>query len=143
VIGTTLEGLLQAPTPCLGLDIDDTITADPSAFERLSTSVLAGGGRVVIITSRSEQARSETLSELAVYGIRFNALYFLPSMDAGADSCPHTDLNWFDRYLWHKIRIAHECGVTHFIDDDQRVIDLFRRYAPEIEAIAFALTALR
>lgn len=129
--------LLEVIIPCLGLDIDDTITADPPAFEKLASSVLGSGGQVVIITSRSEQGRSETLNELAGYGIRFSALHFLPAMDAGAGSCPHSDLNWFDRYLWHKVKIAQGCGVTHFVDDDPRVIELFRRYAPKIEVIAF------
>ncbi len=121
--------------PCLGLDIDDTITAAPAAFERIARSVMDSGGRVVVITSRSEQARIETRRELAGFGIRFNALHFLPPVDAGIDGCPDTDLNWFDRYLWNKVNIAQSCGVTHFVDDDQRVIELFLKYAPDIEVI--------
>jgi hypothetical protein len=136
VTETSAQVVLRAPITCLGLDIDDTITADPVAFAKLASAVLEAGGRVVIITSRSEQARTETRRELDRHGIRFNALHFPPSMDTGVKDCPHNVLSWFDRYLWHKVKIAQECGVTHFVDDDQRVIDLFRRYAPEIEAIA-------
>jgi len=130
-----LEHLLESAIPCLALAIDDTITVDPPAFAKLASSVLDAGGRVVIITARPEQSRSATRRELDDYGMRFNALHFLPSMDAGVKACPHTDLNWFDRYLWHKVKIAQQCRVTHFIDGDPRVIDLLKEFAPEIEAI--------
>ena len=117
---------------CLGLDIDGTIAAAPALFARLSQFVRDSGGRVVVITSRSLQAQKETVVELAGYGLDYSALHFLPSIDEGARLCPHRDLDWFQRYLWAKVAIAEDCGVTDFVDDDPRVIDLFSRFAPQI-----------
>ena len=118
----------------LGLDIDGTITADSPRFAQLASAVLDSGGRIVVITSRSIVARTETMRELASYRLRYSALHFLPSIDEGTRLCPHHELDWFSRYLWGKVAIADNCGVTDFVDDDPRVIDLFRRYSPHINA---------
>lgn len=117
---------------CIGLDIDGTITAAPTRFAQLATAVFDRGGRVVVITSRSVQGHAETVLELAGYGLRYSELHFLPSLDDGANNCPHKELDWFSRYLWCKVAIAGAAGVTEFVDDDPRVISLFRRFAPQI-----------
>lgn len=41
----------------------------------------------------------------------------------------------FDCHAWLKVDYAQRFRLTHFIDDDQRVIELFQRYAPEIEMV--------
>jgi hypothetical protein len=119
---------------CIGLDIDGTITAAPTQFAHLARSVLAFGGRIAVITSRSDVARGETTRELASYGLQYSALHFLPSIEDGTRLCPHAELDWFSRYLWCKVAIADDCGVTDFVDDDPRVISLFRRFSPQINA---------
>lgn len=118
----------------IGLDIDGTITADPPLFAQLASSILDAGGRIVVITSRSNVARKETALELAGYRIQYSALHCLPSIDEATRLCPHHELDWFSRYLWCKVTIADDCGVSDFVDDDPRVIDLFRRYSPHINA---------
>lgn len=119
---------------CIGLDIDGTITAAPTEFARLARSALESGGRIVVITSRSIVAREETTTELAGYGLAYSALHFLPSIEEGTRLCPHAELDWFNRYLWCKVAIADDCGVTDFVDDEPRVINLFHRYSPKINA---------
>ena len=119
---------------CIGLDIDGTITAAPTWFAQLARSVLESGGRIVVITSRSDVAREETTRELASYGLQYSALYFLPSIDEGKRLCPHVELDWFSRYLWCKVAIADDCGVSDFVDNDPRVISLLHRYSPQINA---------
>ena len=57
--GATLEELLNASIQCLWLDIEDTITTDPAAYERLSSAALKLGGHVVVVTSRLEQASDQ------------------------------------------------------------------------------------
>ena len=119
---------------CIGLDIDGTITSAPGQFAQLARSVLESGGRIVVITSRSIVALRETTTELARYGVAYSALHFLPSIEDGARLCPHHELDWFNRYLWCKVAIADDCGVTDYVDDEQRVVDLFHRYSPQINA---------
>ena len=48
--------------------------------------------------------------------------------------CPHGDLDWQNQYLWQKVAYAKAAGVTEHHDDD-RVIPLFKRFAPEIRMI--------
>lgn len=111
---------LRLPEGCkgLGLDIDDTITAWPAQFSMMSHEAKRLGIRVVIITSRSEQGRRETVKELNEMGIYYDALRFLPAMSWANEHCPHKHLNWYQRWLWYKIKIAQDEGVTHFFDDD-------------------------
>ena len=121
IINPAEQGVeLKLPEGCkaLGLDIDDTITAWPAQFSAMSNEARQLGIRVVIITSRSEQGRRETVGELNELGIHFDALRFLPAMSWANEHCPHRHLNWYQRWLWYKIRIAEEEGVTHLFDDD-------------------------
>lgn len=120
----------------IGLDIDDTITADSEYFVALSNLIYAQGGKVVIISSRMDipEIRSETKIELASYGIRYDALYLFKSMD-DMPECPHEELDWQDQYLWQKVAFARSTGVSVHYDDDDRVLDLFRKYVPEIEVV--------
>lgn len=118
----------------LGLDIDDTITAAPQFFARLSRLWRADGREVYIISTRTDSlaARSETVRELHSYGVEFDGLYLLPSAEQAKAACPHPTLDWYQRYLWQKVALAQQLGVTVFFDDDEKVIMLFRQFAPEI-----------
>ena len=46
----------------LGLDIDGTITADPMFFRERAAAVIKGGGQVHVVSSRSPEARVETMT---------------------------------------------------------------------------------
>jgi hypothetical protein len=116
----------------LGLDIDDTITADPAGFARIAERVLAGSGEVHVVTSRSAQGRKETIAELADYGLRYDKLYFLPPMSMANLVCPLPQLDWYSKFLWCKLDYAQARGLECFVDDDDRVGRLFRELAPEI-----------
>lgn len=116
----------------LGLDIDETITAAPELFAEIAKSCRLNGGQVHLVTSRSALGRRETVDELYAYGVQFDALHFLPEMARANSDCPHTDLDWFQRYLWQKVAYAKRQGLMHFVDDDTKVIALFNQFAPEI-----------
>ena len=120
----------------ISLDIDDTITAYPEQFSKLSRQTYAQGGEVVIISSRMDtpEIRSETEIELAGYGIRYDSLFLFKSMDE-MPVCPHGDLDWQDQYLWQKVAYANVARVSVYYDDDDRVLALFRTYAPAIEVV--------
>jgi hypothetical protein len=121
----------------LALDIDGTITSDPDFFARLAQDVIRGGGEVHVVSSRSPEARRETLSELSQFGIRFSALHLIPTISAAQSLCPHRELDWFQRHLWLKVDYALANGITHFVDDDRKVLALFARFAPSVAAIDF------
>ena len=105
----------------LALDIDGTITADPQFFSNAATRVLRDGGQVHIVTSRSEQGRGDTISELKGYKIPYSALHCLPSISAAQTLCPHKQLDWYQRHQWLKIAYALNEQITHFVDDDPKV----------------------
>lgn len=119
----------------LGLDIDDTITKFPERFSRLSIEVKNLGGSVHIVSSRSDEdfVRTETKKELEKLGIQYDKLYLLPAMSIAEKICPHKELDWYQKYLWMKVKYCKENGIDNFYDDDEKVIALFKRYAPEIE----------
>jgi len=121
----------------LALDIDGTITSDPDFFARLVQDVIRDGGEVHVVSSRSPEARRETLSELSQFGIRFSALHLIPTISAAQTLCPHRELDWFQRHLWLKVDYALANGITHFVDDDRKVLALFARFAPSVAAIDF------
>ena len=125
---------LVLPEDCrlLGLDIDDTITAHPRAFAEMTREAADRNVPVVVITSRSEAGRPETIVQLRELGIRYGQMHFLPAMSFAEQHCPHRELDWYQRYLWFKVHFAQQEGVTHFYDDDPKVEALFLRYAPEI-----------
>ncbi len=60
----------------IGLDLDNTITSNPTSVEffRILTKALIGDNNICIITDRDPAKREETEEELAVLGIRFNKL---------------------------------------------------------------------
>lgn len=120
----------------LALDIDGTITTDPPFFSLIAKKVMQSGGDVHVVSSRSPEGRSETLEELKDYGIVFSALHLLPHISTAQSLCPHSGLNWFERHLWLKVDYALANEITHFVDDDPKVLALFARFAPAVVAIA-------
>ena len=61
----------------LGLDIDGTITADPVFFGELASTVIKNSGQVHVVSSRSPEARVETVTELRESGISYSTLHFV------------------------------------------------------------------
>lgn len=122
----------------LGLDIDGTIAADPAFFADISRLVLKSGGEVHVVSARSAEGRYETTEELAEFGVRFSALHLLPPISAAQALCPHKDLDWYLRHAWLKVDYALVNGISHFVDDESKVLALFARFAPGVSAISFA-----
>lgn len=121
----------------LGLDIDGTITSAPEYFSMLSRVWRDAGRQVQVISSRSDclESRSETLKELRRLGIAFDELHLLRPPGSELTPCPYKGLDWFQVYLWQKVTIARLVGASIYFDDDERVLWLFRRYAPEIRIV--------
>ncbi|MSQ51673.1 MAG: hypothetical protein EXR28_07275 [Betaproteobacteria bacterium] len=121
----------------IGLDIDGTITADPQFFAGIAQRWLVAGREVHVVSSRSPEARPETLLELREFGISFTDLYLCPTDSEAWTLCPHTELDWYRRHLWLKVGYALAQGITHFVDNDPMVLDLFERYAPQVNAFSY------
>jgi hypothetical protein len=125
------------PDSALGLDIDGTITSAPEYFSALSRRWRSAGGKVQVISSRSDclESRIATLKELPCLGIEFDELHLLRSPGKELTPCPYGNLDWFQVYLWQKVAIAQSVGASVYFDDDEKVVWLFRRYAPEIRIV--------
>ena len=121
----------------LGLDIDGTIISAPEYFSMLSRAWRDAGRQVQVISSRSDcqESRSETLNELRRLGIHFDELHLLRPPGRELTPCPYKNLDWFQVYLWQKVAIAQQVGVSTYFDDDEKVLWLFRGYAPEIRIV--------
>jgi len=122
-----------SPSTCLGLDEFWTIRVNPAYFAGLAAKVKENGGRVVVIVQRQPAEHAGVLPELEGYGLRYDAIGFLPNWLEALDACPYPDAMCpIGRYLWHKVRIAEENGVTHYVDDDAEVRNLFRVLLPNV-----------
>ena len=119
----------------IALDIDGTITKIPALFRALSRSVRLEGGRVYIVTSRSRTAEveAETRKELRSYGVEFDELCIIADQKDDYLPCPHDDLDWYQKYLWQKVRVCLDREVDVIFEDDVKVIDLFETHAPRIQ----------
>ena len=119
----------------IGLDIDDTITAQPALFAALSRA--PGVRRVVVVSTRTDlpEARRATEEELRGLGIRYHLLHLLPGQAVAEGRCPHVELDGYRQYLWQKVDFCREQGVEVMFEDDDKVIALFHRYAPEIGVV--------
>ena len=119
----------------LGLDVDDTITAAPEFFALLTKAVRQAGGRVCIVTRRGNlpEVVEATRVELEDYGIEFDEINCIPDKKDEYISCPHEDLDWYEKYLWQKVAICEARNVDVLFDDDPKVVRLFARYAPWIQ----------
>ena len=110
-----------------------TITSDPPFFAAVAAKVRHSGGRVIVIVSRSTDERASTAQELAKYGLEYDDLIFLPPIEQAVEACPHKEeLGYYRSYLWHKVHIAEQAGATHFVGQEPLVIELFRRFLPNV-----------
>ena len=119
----------------LGLDIDDTITACQGLFSVMTEAVKQKGGQVHIISSRTDdpKVRRITEDELVDLGIRYDVLYLLPHSSEAMKTCPHKELDWYEKFIWQKVDYCKREKITIFFDDEKKVINLFQRFAPEIK----------
>ncbi len=116
----------------IGIDIDGTITLDPNFYSGFSHACRRNGVIVHIVSARPREFLSGTEEELQELGIIYDELHLLPSMEEAIALCPHSKIDVFDRHFWMKVQYATSRGLSHFIDDNERVLDLFREYAPEV-----------
>ena len=116
----------------IAFDIDDTITAMPELFAALSTS--HGAGKVIIVSSRTNNAEvlRATREELHGYGVRYDRLYLIDDAAVARERCHHAELDWYQKYLWQKVEVCLLEKIDVVFEDDLKVIDLFKRYAPAI-----------
>ena len=122
----------------IGIDIDGTITLDPNFYSEFSHACRRNGVSVHIVSARPREFLSGTEEELQELGIVYDELHLLPSMEEAIALCPHREIDVFHRHFWMKVQYATSRGLSHFIDDNERVLDLFRLYAPAICAIKAA-----
>lgn len=117
------------------LDIDKTITKAPKFFSFLTQAVKKAGGKVYIISTRTADpvVYDDTRFELKGYGIQYDDLYLLPYDESIKTTCPHEDLDWFQKYLWQKVEYCLDNNVEVYFDDDTKVLELFQKYAPGIQ----------
>lgn len=122
----------------IGIDIDGVITASPEYFSALTGKWRRDGKVIHVVSSRSDQlmARTDTISELRHFGIVFDHLYLLPSIEVAQQMCPHIGLDWFQKYIWQKVDycIKYRIGIFY---DDAKVVELFKALAPEIDIIHY------
>ena len=91
-----------------------------------------------MVSARPRESRAETEAELHELNIVFDVLHLLPSMEEAITLCPHSEIDLFDRHSWMKIDYAVRQGLSLFVDDNERVVRLFRSYAPHITIIEAA-----
>lgn len=126
------QELACLPTGNVGLDIDGTITANPRLFRDIALEVQERGDRIHVISTRSRIGRPETIAELSDLGILYDFLFLTPSPDAPDYVAPPRPMNGYDAMLWQKVAYAQRNGLRAMFDDDEQVIELFRRHAREI-----------
>ena len=120
----------------IGLDIDGTITQDPAFFSALTRDCRWHGISIHVVSSRSREGRAETIIELRDYQIIYDELHLLPAISDAQTLCPYRELDWFSRHGWLKSDYAQRNGLSHFVDDDERILALFRKFTPKIEVIS-------
>ncbi len=119
----------------IGLDVDDTIMRQPELFSLLSHAAKEKGWEVHIVTTRpdTEPDRQRTLQDLLSSDISYNNIYHLPKQLGEVQDCPYEDLDEYHKFVWQKVRYCQESGIDIYFDDDDRVIELFKVFAPEIQ----------
>lgn len=115
----------------LGLDMDDTVTADPHWFAAMAKILRANGGKVWIISSRSDLpiVRTYTQDQLDDWGLEVDGVILQPETPS-ADA--PKELDWFSRTLWFKVCACRDHRVNLMVDDSDLVISLIKRYAPVV-----------
>jgi hypothetical protein len=124
--------MAEDPAAVIGIDIDGTITFDPDFYSAFTRDCRRNGIVVHIVSARPPESRVETASELCELDIVYDELHLLPPMEEAITLCPHIEIEWFHRHFWMKIDYSVRKGLSHFVDDNDRVLQLFHTYAPEI-----------
>lgn len=70
---------------------------------------------------------------METYGIRRHGLHLLHDGPEARNRCPHPNLDRYQRYLWQKVEICLREKIDVVFEDDEKVIDLFRRFAQRSE----------
>ena len=124
--------MAEEPATVIGIDIDGTITLDPDFYSAFTHDCRRSGISVHIVSARPPESRADTEAELRELEIGYDELHLLPPMEEAITLCPHSEIEWFHRHFWMKIDYSIRQGLSHFIDDNERVLQLFHAYAPEI-----------
>jgi hypothetical protein len=99
----------------------------------MAREVKEAGGQVIVIAARSYDNYFHTLDELAKYKLPYDSIFCLPDIEEAVKTCPHRGtLGYYPSYLWHKVQLAQQGGVTHYVDDEAAVHDLFRQFLPNV-----------
>ena len=119
----------------IGLDIDNTITRCPYFFSMLTHSIKKQGGTVHIVSSRTDvsEVLDKTREEMREFDVLYDHIYLLPEGETARGRCPHTDLDWYQKYIWQKVEYCINNGIDVYFDDEEKVSELFARYAPKIQ----------
>jgi len=120
----------------LGLDMDNTITKHPDFFAQLTLALKNKGGEVFVVSSRANnpEVQNATEVELVRWNIVYDKVSLIPDSPDERIPCPHDDvLDGYQAYLWQKVKICQDLSVTVYFDDDAKVVELFRKYAPDIQ----------
>ncbi|MGB3082074.1 MAG: hypothetical protein WBB86_03685 [Candidatus Omnitrophota bacterium] len=119
----------------IGLDVDDTIMRQPVFFSLLSHAAKEKGHRIHVVTTRPDTDfdRQRTLDDLNSSGVVYDTIHHLPKQEGEVDNCPHAELDDYQKFVWQKIEYCLDEGIDIFFDDDDRLIPLFKRFAPEIQ----------
>lgn len=122
----------------IGIDIDGTITLDPEFYAEFSRKCRQTGVFVHVVSARPRDSIDETAAELQELEITYDELHLLPPMEEAIILCPHAEIEVFHRHFWMKVDYAKRQQLSHFVDDNERVLQLFRLYAPEISIVQAA-----
>ena len=119
----------------IGLDVDDTIMRQPSFFSLLSHAAREKAHRVHIVTTRprTDFDKQRTLDDLKTNDISYDCIYHLPKQEGEVDNCPHVELDDYQKFVWQKIKYCLDENIDIFFDDDDRLIPLFKRFAPDVQ----------
>jgi len=116
-------------------DVDGTVTAQPEFFSLLSHAVKESGGDVFIVTSRTRtiETKRATREELKELGIVYDHLFILHDRTEAERICPFGNLDWYEKYIFQKTIYCKANHVDIYFDDEEKVINLFRQFLPEVQ----------
>jgi hypothetical protein len=103
----------------------------------LTKAVIEHKGKVIIVSSRTNvpEAVRATEQELKELNIAFSELVLLKTPEMAQANCPHDELDYWNKYLWQKVDACVRRKVSVYIDDDEKVAALFKKYAPKISVL--------
>jgi len=129
----------------LAFDLDDTLTRWPLFFSYVSKQNCDPDSYHLIISTRYEPVSSSC--HQAVYD---KEMVEIEKLDVNYDKLVHAwwpfdlaaklylcgdDMDWLKRFIWHKVFYCRLHHIDVFYEDQQRNIDLFRKYAADIKVL--------